>query len=175
MQAKFVRKNRGGARARARKEKELQRLKEMEEARHGILPSADVQFPALRYSPEETERLLQLAYDTIPKRTGKRGTKNLKRQARRWKLVRNIRAKAKWQRRLAHERRMVKRSWVRATTKAVKEAAPSICQKDLAYQQQVLTRWANTMYPAAAANNAVDAGADGSEEESGGGGAKQLE
>ena len=41
-------------------------------------------FPATRYSPEETERLLAEAMAMLPKREGKRGTRNLRRQKNRY-------------------------------------------------------------------------------------------
>ena len=107
----------------------------------------DLKYPAIRYSEEETRELLKLAYENIPPRAGKRGTRNLKRQARRWKLVRKIRSKYKRQLIAAHERRMEKRSWKRQQVKEMKHVtAPAAVIADQKYQQQVLTRWAETMF-----------------------------
>lgn len=113
-------------------------------------------FPAIRYSPEETEELLKLAFETLPERAGKRGTRNLKRQGRRWKLVREIRSKYKRQIQDAHERRMEHRQWKREQTKAVKEAAPELCQEDAQYQATILRRWAATMFPTESADLVVE-------------------
>ena len=144
--ATVLKKSKGGKQARNRKARELA----LEEDNN--LASSDNRFPAIRYSPEETQELLQLAYDTLPKRDGKRGTRNLKRQENRWKAVRKIRATYKQNIIEAHHRRMEHRSWTRDQTKAVKEAAPEICRKDAKYQANVLKRWAATMYPAQAAH-----------------------
>jgi len=141
--ATTLKKNRGGKQARNRKARELAL---MQQGDPRFADSTD-KFPAIRYSPEETEELLKLAFDTLPKKTGKRGTRNLKRQNRRWKLVREIRAKYKRQIMAAHERRMQHRKWKREQTKAMKEAAPEICNKDTEYRAQVLRRWAATMFP----------------------------
>eukprot|EP00934_Nitzschia_sp_Nitz4_P003573 Nitzschia sp. Nitz4//scaffold72_size95085//31156//32369//NITZ4_004752-RA/size95085-snap-gene-0.116-mRNA-1//1//CDS//3329557351//3563//frame0 len=136
--AQVLKKSRGGKQARARREKEMAK-----EA--AVQTDASLKFPALRYSEEETQELLNLAFATLPEREGKRGSRNLKRQDRRWKLVRDIRSKYKRQIQQAHERRMEKRSWRRETTKEAKEAAPAQCQADLDYQAQVLRRWSQTM------------------------------
>lgn len=140
--ATTLKKNRGGKQARNRKTRELALLQQGDPK---FADSTD-KFPAIRYSPEETQELLKLAFETLPKRTGRRGTRNLKRQNRRWKLVRDIRSKYKRQIIAAHERRMKHRHWVREQTKAVKAAAPAICEKDTQYQAQVLRRWAATMF-----------------------------
>ncbi len=141
--ATTLKKNRGGKQARNRKTRELALLQQGDPK---FADSTD-KFPAIRYSPEETQELLKLAFDTLPTRTGKRGTRNLKRQSRRWKLVRDIRAKYKRQIIAAHERRMVHRKWTRQKTKEAKQAAPQLCDKDAQYRAQVLRRWAATMFP----------------------------
>jgi hypothetical protein len=103
-------------------------------------------FPAIRYSPEETEELLARAYAALPVRAGKRGTRNLQRQKTRWKIVRQNRDTYKKQLIAAHERRMEKRHDKRERVKGVKEEAPLFREKDLNYQGQVLRRWAETMF-----------------------------
>jgi hypothetical protein len=150
--ANVLKKSKGGKQARARRTRELERLQQMDPNYKGeTAASASAsaagtsKFPAIRYSPEETQELLQLAFDTLPTRQGKRGTRNLKRQANRWKAVRGIRAKYKREIEAAHGRRMEKRHWKRQQTKAVKEAAPEICEVDANYQSTILKRWAATM------------------------------
>ncbi|CAB9508609.1 expressed unknown protein [Seminavis robusta] len=99
------------------------------------------EFPTKRYSDEETERLLELAYAAIPPRAGKRGTRNLRRQSRRWFLVRKIHRKYKQQKIAAHFRLMEERSKRMQEIKAVKAEAPDTRARDRAYQRQVLQRW----------------------------------
>eukprot|EP00980_Cylindrotheca_fusiformis_P018969 scaffold6355_cov119-Cylindrotheca_fusiformis.AAC.6 len=137
--ASVVKKNRGGKQVRRRKEKEMARLEQTDQV-------SDEKFPAIRYSQEETERLLAQAYGALPERAGKRGTRNLQRQENRWQLVRDIRAKYKANMFAAHERRMEKRHWKRQQVIAAKEQAPVLREKDLSYQAQVLRRWTETMY-----------------------------
>jgi len=103
------------------------------------------EYPVGRYSDEETERLLAMAYAAIPDRPGKRGTRNLKRQKNRWFLVRKIRAKAKHQKTMAHVRRMDKRSVRIKETFAVKAAAPSARVADRNYQREILQRWVQNL------------------------------
>jgi hypothetical protein len=143
--ASTLKKSRGGKQARKRREKELERLQQSSQT-----SSSDLKFPAIRYSEEETQELLKLAFAARPERAGKRGSRNLKRQARRWHLVRQIREKYKRNIIAAHERRMEKRHWKREQVKHMKDAvAPEAKGKDLEYQQQVLTRWSQTMFGAA--------------------------
>lgn len=139
--AAILKKGRGGKQARRRKEKEMARLQQDD-----LTINTDEKFPAIRYSQEETERLLEQAYGALPERAGKRGTRNLQRQENRWQLVREIRAKYKAQMQQAHERRMEKRHWKRQQVLAAKEQAPISRAQDLEYQAQVLQRWADTMY-----------------------------
>jgi hypothetical protein len=138
-EAKVLKKSRGGKQARKRREVELAKLNQQQDV-------STEKFPAIRYSPEETEELLKLAFSTLPERTGKRGTRNLKRQQQRWKNVRNIRAQYKQNILLAHERRMVKRHWKREQVKEVKAGAPQARDTDLDYQGQILRKWAVTMF-----------------------------
>ena len=135
--ARVIKKSKGGKQMRRKREREMaaQRQDDLKLEK----------FPAIRYSEEETKRLLEEAYSMIPERAGKRGTRNLKRQKRRWFLVRKIRAKYKAFRKLEHERRMHKRHLKRQAVLAVKEEAPAIREEDLSYQEQVLRRWAAAM------------------------------
>jgi len=101
--------------------------------------------PALRYSDEETEKLLKMAHDALPKRAGKRGTRNLKRQKRRWFLVRKIHAKKKQWKIREHHTKMLKRSQkVQRVQKVIKEA-PDIIEQDRLYQEKNFQRWLRTM------------------------------
>lgn len=102
-------------------------------------------YPPLRYSPEETELLLKEAYAAVPERAGKRGTRQAKRQFRRWQAVRKIRKKYKKSLIRAHFRKMEKRSDKVAKVKAVLEEAPDIVKRDREYQAEVFRRWAETM------------------------------
>ena len=102
-------------------------------------------FPPMRYSDEETERLLAQAYAALPKRTGKRGTRNLKRQNYRWFLVRKIRKKYKRQMAAFQIRKMEKRSRKIRDVKQVLNEAPSVRERDRAYQAEVFRRWAANM------------------------------
>ncbi len=103
------------------------------------------EFPALRYSDEETERLLAEAYAAIPPRAGKRGTRNLKRQKRRWFIKRQYDKKKKFERMAEHERRMAKRHEISVAMYQIRENSGDVRQKDQAYQQEILNRWAKIM------------------------------
>ena len=100
------------------------------------------EFPALRYSDEETERLLAQAYAAIPPRAGKRGTLNLKRQKRRWMTKRQYDAKKKQERISEHERRMAKRHAISVAMHKVREDAVGVREREKEYQEKVLQLWA---------------------------------
>lgn len=156
--AHIMKKSKGGKQARNRKARELELLQQLDPNYQAPSSgsSSSSKFPAIRYSPEETQELLQLAFKTLPKREGKRGTRNLKRQAVRWKAVRKIRAKYKQQIQAAHERRMEHRQWKREETKAVKEGAPALCHSDAEYQAQILKRWAATMFSSSSSSASAE-------------------
>ncbi len=99
------------------------------------------QFPALRYSDEETQRLLAEAYANLPKRAGKRGTRNLKRQKNRWAIVRKNRWIQKQFIHRAHYRRMEKRSRIVREVLSIKAEAEKVRAADKLYQEQVLKKW----------------------------------
>lgn len=103
------------------------------------------EYPPLRYSEEETERLLKEAYDNLPKRAGKRGTRALKRQKRRWAMVRNIHRRYKAHLQKFYVRRMEERSRKVRQIKELKEQAPRIVQQDRDYQRYVYERWEKIM------------------------------
>ncbi|KAL3756981.1 hypothetical protein ACHAWU_004635, partial [Discostella pseudostelligera] len=133
-------KNRGGKMDRKRKEREAEA--------DSLLRGEDVtqlkggEFPALRYSDEETERLLAEAYAAIPPRGGKRGTLNLKRQKRRHFIKRQYHIKKKFERIAAHERRMAKRKRIYDQIKKYSAEAGDVRARDEEYQNRVLQRWA---------------------------------
>jgi hypothetical protein len=103
------------------------------------------EFPPHRYSEEETERLLAQAYANLPERAGKRGTRNLKRQGRRWFLVRKVRKLYKHHMANFQDRKMAKRSEKVRLVKQVLEGAPDKRQSDRQYQAQVFARWSSRM------------------------------
>lgn len=102
-------------------------------------------YPPLRYSAEETELLLKEAYAAVPERAGKRGTRQAKRQFRRWHAVRKLRKKYKKSIIRAHFRKMEVRSKKVSNVKAALVEAPDIVKRDREYQAEVFRRWAQTM------------------------------
>ena len=108
------------------------------------------EFPPMRYSDEETERLLQQAYAAIPKRMGKRGTLQLKRQKRRWHLVREIHRKYKEHIVKFHFRRMERRSTkMKQIIDFISNVAPNAVQEDAEYQNNVRQRYMRMIETAA--------------------------
>jgi len=139
-------KKRGGKAVRRREEKELELKKTTADRERMLSELGGGEYPPERYSDEETERLLALAYANIPERAGKRGTRNLKRQHLRWHYVRKARKKLKYEKINAHYRRMAKRSRIAKEVMAVKATSEDLVEKEKAYQQQVLERYlAQTM------------------------------
>ena len=106
--ATVLKKSRGGKQARRKREKELARLGAYADGSSSTekISAVAQKFPAIRYSPEETEDLLKQAYEALPARTGKRGTRNLRRQETRWRKVRKIRSDYKAHLVRAHFNRM---------------------------------------------------------------------
>jgi len=141
--ATVLKKSRGGKQARRKREQELARLGEgTTGVAGGKISAVAAKFPAIRYSTEETEELLKVAYETIPVRDGKRGSRNLKRQENRWKKVRKIRSDYKEQLLQAHYRRMEHRKYKRDRTKEMMDViAVEQRQNDLEYQKTLLKRY----------------------------------
>lgn len=134
-------KNRGGKIDRKRKEREA----EAEAALKGLTDTTQLkggEFPELRYSDEETERLLAEAYAAIPPRAGKRGTLHLKREKRRWWIKRQYDAKKKHERMEEHTRRGAHKKRINQEVKDTRAGAVDVREKDLEYQSMVLQRWA---------------------------------
>ena len=147
--ATVLKKSRGGKQARRKREKELARLGAAAASSSSSsekISAVAQKFPAIRYSPEQTEDLLKQAYEALPVRDGKRGTRNLRRQETRWKTVRKIRSDYKAQQINAHFRKMEARKYKRDRTKHSLESAVDQRKDDLDYQGMVLKRWMdNTM------------------------------
>ncbi|KAL3823064.1 hypothetical protein ACHAXA_011116 [Cyclostephanos tholiformis] len=133
-------KNRGGKMDRKRREREA----EAEAALKGedVTQLKGGEFPTLRYSDEETERLLAEAYAAIPPRAGKRGTLNLKRQKGRAFVKLQYAYKKKLERIGAHERRMAKRKRTNDEIKKCRSEADDVRAREREYQDMVLQRWA---------------------------------
>lgn len=127
---------RAATRARLTKREEMHR--QLQERQRLAGSGGGGHFPPMRYSDEETERLLTMAYAAIPPRTGRRGTRSLKRQKRRWHLVRRIHRVYKGHIVRFHARRMEKRSLKVKQVRAMIQGAPEIVARDEAYRQQVL-------------------------------------
>ncbi|GKY95747.1 hypothetical protein MPSEU_000535500 [Mayamaea pseudoterrestris] len=137
-------KPRGGKAARG-KDRMRKALDEKLAERQRLTESGGGQFPPMRYEDSETERLLAEAYAAIPERAGKRGTRNLKRQSKRWFLVRQIHAKYKNHMARFQEKKMEKRKDRMAQVREALEAAPAQRAADREYQAKVFQRWAATM------------------------------
>lgn len=136
-------KKRGGKIDRKRRERE----EEFEAALKGntfdITTLKGGEFPPLRYSDEETARLLEEAYANMPNRTGKRGTLHLRREKRRWWIKRMYDAKKKHERMAEHERRMAKRHAISKWCYEIKTGAEEVREKERLYQVGILERWAD--------------------------------
>merc|ERR1712157_322741 len=103
-------------------------------------------YPQLRYSQEETERLLKEAYEGIPKRDGKRGTRKKRRDRRRQNLVRKIHHKVKVAKIAAHYKKMEKKSRIAREVRETKKTSKEIRLKEEAYQMIVLKGWAEKIF-----------------------------
>lgn len=161
MTATVLKKSRGGRQARRKREKELARLGGTAAAASaGSATTANTKFPAIRYSVDETQELLRQAYEALPEREGKRGTRNLRRQADRWKAVRDGRSQYKKHIVLAHGRRMEKRKYKRDRVVQAKVDASVQRQNDVEYQARVLKVWAQKMHGRRSGSD-VDGGAEG--------------
>lgn len=100
------------------------------------------QFPPLRYSDEETERLLKEAYSALPTKGISKKTRRKKRQKNRWKLVRRQDREKKLERIAAHYKKMEERSQRVQAVLTVKAGAEDVRVKDREYQMSVLKKWA---------------------------------
>lgn len=140
-----AKKTRGGKSLRKTRQRELLARKE------GITPANDPsrftdigagQFPPLRFSDDETQRLLDEAYTTMPPRTGKRGTRKAKRNKIKFWKLRKTRAIKKAEKVAHHFKTMETRSQITAEVRAVKEGADDVRNEEKEYQMQVLKDYA---------------------------------
>jgi len=132
-----VTKTRGGKLARKKKERELA----LKQQSTDVADIGGGQYPALRYSEEETQRLLAEAYANLPERAGKRGTRNKRRQRLRWHRVRKIHKKEKKWRIDAHFRKMSERSRNKKAVMEIKATSAGVRKQEREYQETVLKRW----------------------------------
>ena len=139
-----IKKRGGGGSSNKRKTKRDKMLDKIME-RNADAELKGGEFPALRYSEEETERLLLQAYAAIPERAGRRGTKNLKRRKRQFALVREIHRKKKVHQAAFQIRRMAARSSKKKDVNTIIREAKSVRLRDREYQLSVIQRWADTM------------------------------
>jgi len=124
--------------------KVVRRQRELEEkVEKNKAQQSDTQFPTLRFSDEETERLLKEAYAGIPPRTGKRGTRNLRRQKNKFKIIRNQHKIKKQELVDAHFAKMAKRSRIAQEVKVIKEGADFVRENDREYHLRVLKKWSS--------------------------------
>ena len=137
-----VKKQRGGKKIRRRKERERARKALASE---GFDDLEGGEFPPEVWSDEETAAFLEEAYGNLPKRDGKRGTNNLRRQRLRWKKKRMYDAKKKYERILEHERRMATRSAVSAACKSIRDTAEDVRMSEKEYQEKMYKQWAKNM------------------------------
>lgn len=100
------------------------------------------QFPPMRFSDEETQRLLDEAYATMSPRAGKRGTRKAKRNRIKFWKVRKMKAMKKAEKVAHHFRTMEKRSHIAAEVGAMKEGAENVRIEEKEYQMEVLKQYA---------------------------------
>jgi len=144
VEVKQTKKRRGGKAIRLRREKRL--LKMGGEKEELVIGGGE--FPPEVWSEEETERLLKEAFDNLPVREGKRGTKNLKRQKLRWQKKRMYDAKKKYERRLEHEQRMAKRSAIADACRSIRSSAETVRAAEKQYQENMYNDWARRIVSA---------------------------
>mmetsp|Transcript_24445 Transcript_24445/g.30075 ORF Transcript_24445/g.30075 Transcript_24445/m.30075 type:complete len:253 (-) Transcript_24445:131-889(-) len=133
-------KKRGGKLLRKKKEQQLKLLNLNSNDR--LLEAGSGQYPPLRYSDDETQKLLEEAYAAIPPRMGGTKTRQLKRQTNRYRSIRKARALKKEEKINHHFATMEKRSKISKEVQAVKVSAESVRNEELEYQKAVLNKWA---------------------------------
>lgn len=143
-----IKKGGGGSGKKRQTKRELMAERLLERERNAELRGGE--YPAERYSEEETARLLEQAYNAVPRRDGKRGTRALKRQKRRWALVRKIHRKQKAHLVAAHHRRMAARAQKSSEIRSILRDIPVVRQRDREYQLSIIQRWNDTMAQSAA-------------------------
>jgi hypothetical protein len=135
-------KSRGGKTLRKRAAKDLASSTVSEaSSQERLLEAGQGQFPPLRFSDEETERLLAEAYANIPKRAGKRGTRALKRQKVRFHFLRKADKIKKKEKIQHHFAVMEKRSKKVKDIQKMKEISNVNRNADAEYQMKVLEEY----------------------------------
>jgi hypothetical protein len=86
--------------------------------------------------------LLEEAYANIPPRAGKRGTRALKREKRRWFVKEMYDVKKRVERMAEHERRMETRHGISVEIFEIQSSAEEVRSRDREYQNMVLEKWA---------------------------------
>lgn len=102
------------------------------------------EFPELRYSDEETERLLAEAYAAIPPRGGKRGTLQKKRNKRKTEIKMAYIRKKQAEKAASNIRKDEKKKSIADEVKAMRWDAKEVRTQENAYHNMVLQRWAET-------------------------------
>ena len=141
-----VKKGGGRGKRKTKRDEQYQRILDRER----LTEVSGGEFPPERYSDEETARLLEQAYNAVPPRAGKRGTRSLKRQKLRWHLVRGVRKRYKAHMAKFQIRKMAERSRKAKDVNSIIREAKSVRLRDREYQLYVLNRWNDTMAKAAA-------------------------
>ena len=99
-------------------------------------------FPTLRYSDEETERLLAQVYASIPPHAGQWGTHHLKHQKIQWAKKHKQDRIYKDQQIKTHECHMAWQSCIAKECQAIHDSAEETCHQELEYQKFILHQWA---------------------------------
>mmetsp|Transcript_24437 Transcript_24437/g.37366 ORF Transcript_24437/g.37366 Transcript_24437/m.37366 type:complete len:228 (-) Transcript_24437:71-754(-) len=131
-------KKRGGKSLRKR---EALKSATAEDGGNRLLDAGSGQFPPLRFSDEETERLLAEAYAGIPERGISKGTRRIKRQKNRFFGIRKAASIKKAEKIAHHFDNMEKRSKKVQDILKMKEIAVETKVEDKEYQLRVLQKW----------------------------------
>ena len=142
------RKVRGGKQLRKQREKDKEEraTQRTEDLGRGL-------FPPLRYSEEETARLLKEAYAAIPERAGPRRSRAKKRERNRQRTIRFIQKTYKDNLAAAHTRKMEDRSRVAKESRVVRNTAERVRESEREYQNFILER--SMAMSAAAKENSI--------------------
>lgn len=131
-----------GRKAKSGKQLRKQKAKELEERQKQR--TEDVGrglYPPLRYSEEETSRLLAEAYAAIPARAGPRRSRRKKRERMRQRTIAYINKKYKDNLRDAYYRKMADRSRIAKERKVIRATAEIIIESERKYQDSILERF----------------------------------
>ncbi len=124
------------------------------------------QFPPLRYSDEETERLLKEAYAARPAKGISKKTRRKKREKNRFKTIRRAKRVKKMEKIAAHSKKMEKRSQRVKDVKDVIAGAEEVRVKDREYQMRILRKWAVMNGMAVVGNDGLEGLEGGGEKKS---------